>query len=144
MERLCLPMPCTALHDLQHLYAVRISDSDIAVQVAYYDSLNTLVLFIMLGIGADTIFVYFDAFRQSDLLPEHCESRDTRLLYTVRRAASATLVTSLTTALAFLATSLSRLSPIAAFGIFAFTCMVVLYITSTLLIPPGTYQTLLS
>ena len=129
----------TVLLSQKHCTIVRLLT--MAMQVAYYDSLNTLVLFIMLGIGADTIFVYFDAFRQSELLPESCESRETRLLYTVRRAASATLVTSMTTALAFLATSLSRLVPIAAFGIFAFTCMVVLYITSTLLIPPGAHLT---
>lgn len=107
------------------------------VQVQYYDSLNTLVLFILLGIGADGLFVYFDAFRQSDMVPEHCVSLRTRMLYTVERAAQATLVTSFTTAASFLATYVSRMIPVAAFGLFAFTCMAMLYAASTLLFPPA-------
>lgn len=107
------------------------------LQVQYYDSLNTLVLFILLGIGADGLFVYFDAFRQSEMHPEHCGTLRSRITYTVERAAQATLVTSFTTATSFLATYVSRIIPVAAFGVFAFTCMVMLYVATTLLIPPA-------
>lgn len=107
------------------------------LQVQYYDSLNTLVLFILLGIGADGLFVYFDAFRQSEMHPEHCATLRARITYTVERAAQATLVTSFTTASSFLATYVSRIIPVAAFGVFAFTCMVMLYLATTLLIPPA-------
>eukprot|EP00892_Ulva_mutabilis_P009237 jgi/Ulvmu1/6686/UM030_0017.1 len=109
----------------------------VVFRVQYYDSLNTLVLFILLGIGADGLFVYFDAFRQSDMTAEACATLRTRMLYTVERAAAATLVTSFTTAASFLATYVSRMIPVAAFGLFAFTCMVMLYTATTLLIPPA-------
>ena len=76
------------------------------VQVEYYDSLNTLVLFIMLGIGADNVFVFFDALRQAEMLREHCADLRTRMLYTMQRSIKATMVTSSTTAACFLALSL--------------------------------------
>lgn len=114
-----------------------LSSVPLGLQVQYYDSLNTLVLFILLGIGADGLFVYFDAFRQSEMHPEHCATLGSRITYTVERAAQATLVTSFTTAASFLSTYVSRMIPVAAFGVFAFTCMVMLYVATTLLIPPA-------
>jgi predicted RND superfamily exporter protein len=69
--------------------------------------------------------------------PQHCESLHTRILYTVHRSAKATFVTSLTTAACFLATSVSRMIPIAAFGIFACLCIVCLFVVNTLVMPPA-------
>jgi hypothetical protein len=80
---------------------------------------------------------YFDAMRQSELHPDQCESLQTRMQYTVHRSAKAALVTSLTTAAACLATSMSRVVPIAAFGIFACLCIVCLFAVNTLLMPPA-------
>lgn len=78
------------------------------LQVTYYESLNSLVLFIQLGIGADGMFVFFDFLRQSEMNPETCGTEATRFQYTVQRAARATLVTSFTTAVSFFATYISR------------------------------------
>ena len=65
--------------------------------------LHVLVLFIDLGVGADDIFVFFDAWRQSAQMPPHISASLTlRLQFALRRTASAVFNTSFTTAMAFI------------------------------------------
>lgn len=73
----------------------------------------------MLGIAADDIFVYCDAWRQSGYIKEIAKDERRRTAYAFRRAISAISVTSSTTAAAFLANVVSEITPIRAFGIFA-------------------------
>jgi hypothetical protein len=89
--------------------------------------LNFLSIFIILGIGADDIFIFVDAWKQSGLLfppPAECgndpqaasearrEHLAERLLWTYQRASWAMLVTSLTTGAAFLMNIISSVIPI--------------------------------
>ena len=77
-------------------------------------------IFIILGIGADDIFVFNDAWHQAPVLHPSLENDMVRrMAWTYRRAASAMLVTTSTTCAAFLATALSRIMPISAFGFWA-------------------------
>jgi hypothetical protein len=65
-------------------------------------------IFIILGIGADDIFVLSDAFKQSALQPPHISgSLETRFAWAYNRAASAMLATSATTCAAFAACAVS-------------------------------------
>ena len=73
----------------------------------------------MLGIAADDIFVFCDAWRQSGYIKAIKNDENRRLAYAFRRALSAISVTSTTTAAAFLANVASDITPIRAFGIFA-------------------------
>ena len=82
-------------------------------------TLNQLVIFIVLGIAADDIFVFCDAWRQSALIPSIANDLYRRMAYTFRRSFQAIMVTSSTTAIAFLSNALSEIRPIRAFGIFA-------------------------
>ena len=61
-----------------------------------------LSLYIILAIGADDVFVFMDAWKQSYYMgPEINASLATRMAYVYRRAGLAMLITSFTTAFAF-------------------------------------------
>jgi len=88
-------------------------------RVTYFSSMNQLVIFIVLGIAADDIFVFVDAWRQSFNYKDHLRNDVERMSYTWRRATRAMAVTSSTTAVAFLANAFSSIMPISSFGIYA-------------------------
>jgi protein dispatched 1 len=104
-------------------------------QIKFFDSIMILMIFIVLGIGADDVFVFTDAFKQSLVEGEHCESLRDRIVYTARRSSKAIFITSFTTMCAFLATATSQIMPIAAFGVFASLTIMFLYIENVLLMP---------
>lgn len=106
-------------------------------RIEYVGNITGLSIFILLGIGADDIFVYFDAYRQSAHEPGVGESLSDRLLYSSRRASKAIFVTSLTTTGAFLATALSCITPLAGFGIMSATMISVMFAVHVLLFPPA-------
>lgn len=74
------------------------------------------------GIGADDVFVFLDAFHQSEdelktVIAEPTLSQ--RMEYAALRASKAIFATSFTTGIAFFATAITPILPIHAFGIFA-------------------------
>ena len=91
---------------------------------SFFPFLNLISLFLIIGIGADDLFVYLDAWKQSfSLLP-----RDTtlahRISYTLKRAGGAMFVTTLTTTASFLANMITPITALKGFGLF--TAMVIL------------------
>ena len=78
-----------------------------------------MAIFVVLGVAADDIFVFTDAWRQSGRERTIRKDLVKRMNYTWRRAAKAMLVTSSTTAFAFLSSSFSKIMPIRTFGIYA-------------------------
>merc|ERR550534_2688515 len=107
-------------------------------QIDYIDFLSFLVIFVILGIGADDVFVFTDAWHQSlhfvdvpsvrnlyvDDVSKCCrvdreKEKITRMSYTYRRAASAMLTTQATTFFAFIATAISQLMALKAFAFWA-------------------------
>lgn len=75
-------------------------------------------IFIILGIGCDDIFVFVDAFRQSELEDDRISgSLETRFAWAYNRAAGAMLATSITTTLAFLGCATSQIWDIRCFGV---------------------------
>ena len=95
--------------------------SEGVLRVTFFSNLHSLVVFIVLGIAADDIFVFIDAWRQSKVIAPAIFQDDIkkRMAYTFRRASRAMAVTSSTTSVAFFANAFSPLMPIKAFGIFA-------------------------
>ena len=87
---------------------------------AFY-GLSTLALFIVLAIGADDIFVFFDAWQQADIRPrdDTCVYLKGRLAYAWKQSGTAMGITSVTTMCAFIATMSSPLWEIKYFGTFA-------------------------
>ena len=87
------------------------------LSVDMFAQLNKLVIFIILGIAADNIFVFCDAWRQSELISVMKDSPHRRMAYSFKRAAKAIAVTSSTTSVAFASNIMSPIVPIRAFGL---------------------------
>ena len=81
-------------------------------RISYMSTLHNLVIFIVLGIAADDIFVFIDAWRQSALIQIYKGDMKKRMSYAWRRAVRAIAITSGTTAVAFLANVMSPMMPI--------------------------------
>lgn len=96
------------------------------LQIKYFSPLNILCIFIVIAIGADDIFVFMDAYKQSATKgKEVVSSLETRMSWVFRRSGWAMLLTSVTTFAAFLITLVSPIASTQAFGIFA--AFVILY-----------------
>ena len=106
-------------------------------RVHYYSNLHMLVIFIVLGIAADDIFVMMDAWRQSACIEEFQGNYHMRMSYSFKRAIKAIAVTSITTAVAFLANVFSPIMPIQSFGIYAAIIIPVNYILVVCMFPPA-------
>ena len=90
------------------------------LKMQFYNTLMGMSLFIILGIGADDIFVLADAWAQSEGQPPSISgSVETRFAWSYRRASGAMTTTSLTTFMAFVATAATPVPAIKSFGIFA-------------------------
>lgn len=106
------------------------------LQVTFFSSLHSLVVFIVLGIAADDIFVFIDAWRQSERVIG--TDLHKRMAYSFRRAVRAMAVTSSTTSAAFFANAFSPLMPIKAFGIYAGIIIPANYFLVVMFFPPAT------
>jgi len=104
------------------------------LRVTYFDPMHFLMMFIVLGIGADDVFVFTDAYKQSFHVGG-CRDLRERIVYTMERSAKAIFITSFTTASAFVATAFSPIMPVSSFGIFAAVVIVVLWAENVLLMP---------
>lgn len=109
-------------------------------QVLYTSNLHMVLVFIVIGLAADNFFVFADAWRQSATVDDKIigDNMHRRMAYTVRRAARAMLVTSSTTAGAFLANSFSPIMPIKSLGIYGGIIVPVNAIMVLVLFPPAT------
>ena len=95
--------------------------------IKYFGMLNFMSMFVIMGIGADDIFVFVDAWRQSRLVPDAKVSGSElgRLDWTYRRAANAMLVTSITDSAAFYCNMLSSITVVKIFGVFMGTMILI-------------------
>mmetsp|Transcript_721 Transcript_721/g.2428 ORF Transcript_721/g.2428 Transcript_721/m.2428 type:complete len:877 (+) Transcript_721:207-2837(+) len=89
----------------------------VVMGVEYTSMLLFLSLFIIMGIGVDDIFVFFDTFQLTEKYGEEIDLV-TRLSFTYRKAGGAMLVTSFTSAAAFGANVVSAIPSIRVFGLF--------------------------
>lgn len=96
--------------------------------ISLFPFLNAIGIYIILGIGADDVFIFLDAWKQSKNVGEEIsQSLETRMAWTYSRAPKAMLITSLTTAVAFFFNAVSEIPAIAMFGIFTGTMIMVNY-----------------
>jgi len=97
--------------------------------IIHFGTLQTLAIYLLLGIGSDDIFIFYDAFRQSEvILGADSRSLSARLSWSFIRAAGAMFVTSFTTLAAFLIVATSQIINIRVFGIFAGMLVLVNYL----------------
>eukprot|EP00227_Mantoniella_beaufortii_P017292 CAMPEP_0197575398 /NCGR_PEP_ID=MMETSP1326-20131121/809_1 /TAXON_ID=1155430 /ORGANISM="Genus nov. species nov., Strain RCC2288" /LENGTH=1027 /DNA_ID=CAMNT_0043138157 /DNA_START=288 /DNA_END=3371 /DNA_ORIENTATION=+ len=110
-------------------------------QISYFQFINFLIIFVVLGIGADDVFVFMDAYHQSfgELRAEGKPATlQHRLTHTMKRAVNAIFVTSFTTAAAFLATAISPIMPLRSFGIFSALVIFSVFMVNSFVLPPLT------
>ena len=92
----------------------------IVLGISFFDTMNTFLIYVILGIGADDVIIFIDCWKQiaveSDIRKDGEYTLEERVKHTMQRAGKAMGVTSATTCGAFLATATSRLMPIAQFG----------------------------
>jgi len=111
--------------------------------VPYFSELHSLVLFIVLGVGADDVFVLVDSWKDTAVMyPGNVVGGCNRLLthrrlfHCYEHTMGTVFNTSFTTAMAFISTGFSPLMPIATFGWYAATCIVANYLFCITLMPP--------
>eukprot|EP00945_MAST-04E_sp_MAST-4E-sp1_P001572 g1572.t1 len=107
-------------------------------QITYFAQTHILAIFIILGVGADDVFVLVDGWKQSREIvkrknTEVPEEKDTeylseRMAFAYHRTYRAVLNTSLTTAMAFVGTGISPLMGFSTFGWFAAICIILNYV----------------
>jgi hypothetical protein len=97
-------------------------------QIKYFATLNSLAIFVVAAIGADDIFIFMDAYKQSQYHPELLGDLSTRMSWVYRRTGTAMAITSATTCAAFLCTLITPLTSIQSFGIFAAVVIFIDYV----------------
>mmetsp|Transcript_9261 Transcript_9261/g.12739 ORF Transcript_9261/g.12739 Transcript_9261/m.12739 type:complete len:472 (-) Transcript_9261:1544-2959(-) len=114
-------------------------------QVPYFQFIHILVIFLVLGIGADDVFVMYDGWRFSLDAPEIQEMIENeededdilekRMEISFTSTVGSIFTTSFTTIVSFLATSVSPVMPIGSFGILAATAILLNFILVISLVP---------
>lgn len=94
---------------------------------------NVFAVFLMLGIGADNLFVFTQFWAQSKEMSSKLEQR---MAWAIRNSVVGCLATSLTTAASFLANLASNLRPLREFGFFVGMCVVGCYVMMCFMLPP--------
>ncbi|CAK0808176.1 unnamed protein product [Prorocentrum cordatum] len=91
-----------------------------------------LSLFLMAGIGSDTVFVCVDFWDQS----KDCKHVKHRVVFLLTHAGKSCLATSLTTSVSFFANLASVLQPLREFGLFMGVCVMSAFALVMLFLPP--------
>ncbi|KAK3750726.1 hypothetical protein QZH41_017279 [Actinostola sp. cb2023] len=99
----------------------------------YIGIFHVLSVFIILGIGADDVFVFLDTWRGSD--ERGFPNLAAKLSFVYRRAASAMFITSFTTMVAFTTSVFSPLLGVSTFGIFSALLVFVNYCSVITFLP---------
>jgi hypothetical protein len=101
----------------------------VVFQIKYFATLNSLAIFIVAAIGADDIFIFMDAYKQSKYRdPKNLVDLETRMSWVYRRTGTAMGITSATTCAAFLCTLITPLTSIQSFGVFAAVVIFIDYV----------------
>ena len=105
----------------------------IVLGYAYFGLFHIIAMFIILGIGADDLFIFLDVWKNTAF---NCyPSLAHRLSDAYKRSSISMLITSVTTVIAFFASAFSPLLPAQSFGIFAGLLVIVNYISVIVFFP---------
>jgi len=92
----------------------------VILQIKYFAGINLMCIFIVCAIGADDIFVFMDAYVQSQYKGANVvRDMETRFSWVYRKSGLAMAITSATTCAAFLTCFTTPLPDTQAFGVFA-------------------------
>ena len=103
-------------------------------QMVYFPFINLIALLLLIAIGADDVFIFYDTWLQ--VRYEYPQwSRDQRLSATFSHAILSIFITSFTTAAAFIANLVSHITAIQCFGVFAALTMAANFIMMATIMP---------
>ena len=121
-------------------YPITLLITEGILRVTYLGGLQMVSIYLVLGIACDDIFVFIDAWRQSEnIAPEIFQGdKSRRMAYAWRRACRAMAVTSSTTSVAFFSNVFSPIMPIKSFGIIAGVIIPINYLLVVMFMPPAT------
>lgn len=104
----------------------------------FFGALQILTIFLLLGIGADDVFVFTDAWKQAAIVLGPDVDLLRRMTWTYRRSVRAMTVTSFTTAAAFIVTATSPIMPISTLGLWAGVLIILQFILVITIYPCAT------
>jgi predicted RND superfamily exporter protein len=107
----------------------------VVLGIGYLSILHLFVVIMIIGIGADDIFVFHDFWTHTKHIKAIKNRPPLRLAYTLRKAAYAMLTTSATTAVSFLSTCINPIMPVVSFGLFASLVVTLNYIMLIVVVP---------
>lgn len=96
--------------------------------IPFFSVLQVFAIYLLVGIAADDVFVFTDAWKQSFVVLSSQDDLYTRMVWTYSRAVAAMTVTTVTTAFAFLLLLTSPIMPIATLGAWAALIITVQFI----------------
>ena len=102
--------------------------------VRFFPFMNLLVLVILIGVGADNVFIYVKTWTLAKQ-EKNVGTLEKIVSDTLRHATLSILVTSLTTAAAFYASYVSHITALACFAVFAGTAVVVNFVVVVTWLP---------
>lgn len=105
----------------------------VVLDFRYFGFFHVISLFIILGIGADDLFVFLDVWKDSEF--RSFPSLAHRLSSAYRKSMKSMFFTSLTTTVAFFVSGFSPLLATKSFGIFAGTLVIINYISVVVYFP---------
>ena len=105
----------------------------VVLDFRYIGFFHVLTIFIVLGIGADDVFVFYDVWRNTGY--EDYPTLAHRLSDAYRKSVFSMLFTSITTAVAFFANAISPLLATRSFGVFSGIVIIVNYLSVILYFP---------
>ena len=100
--------------------------------------MHLIIIFVVVGISADDIFVFIDAWRQSAIVDPTVIRPDDyykRISFSIKRSFRAILFTSTTTSLAFFSIYFSPIMTLKSFGLFAATIVLVNFYQAIVVFP---------
>ena len=140
-------LACNALYQILLSLPVSYTVYRYVWGIPFFSQLHILAIFLVLGVGADDVFVLADAWKESAITVARKEvtgrmkgrtkeeqakaTREyqrKRMQFAYGRTAIAVFNTSFTTAMAFVSTGISPIMSIATFGWFAATCIITNYV----------------
>jgi hypothetical protein len=105
------------------------------LNLPFFPFLNMIGLFVVIGIGADDVFVFMDSWKQSMQVLGGVAELEDRLAFVLHRAGGSMLVTSLTTSSAFAANTFSPVTSLRCFGLFCAIIIIVDYVLMLCYVP---------
>lgn len=92
--------------------------------IPFFSVLHVFAIYLLVGIAADDVFVFTDAWKQSSVVLGSQSELYSRMVWSYRRAVAAMAVTTVTTAFAFVLLLTSPIMPIATLG--AWACLIII------------------